>query len=264
MNNTWHLTNGANVSVTQTADRPSKYLIYFHGGGLVYGTKADMPQALQKIFLDQGYAVLAVDYLLAPNSSLAAILADLEKTFTEIHKKIADADFVFCGRSAGAYLMLLLTEKLIAKKQKLPKQLVSFYGYTDLKFVETPRAIFPTKIPEESLRAIETVKPVYDDPNLRRVLLYIYGIQHNLLLDYYQASATDFQLAAATFSQLPPVFTSASTNDLEVPFHYSKQLAKQVSASQFVPVYDLEHDFLKDTDNSQVQKVFQQLTDWLF
>ena len=36
-----------------------------------------------------------------------------------------------------------------------------------------------------------------------------------------------------------------------------------ILASKFVPVYDLEHDILKQPENEQVQKVFQQLTTWL-
>ena len=50
--------------------------------------------------------------------------------------------------------------------------------------------------------------------------------------------------------------------DEEVPFRYSKAL-KKIPDSKFIAVYDLPHDFLKETDDDQVQMVFSRLNTWL-
>ena len=35
---------------------------------MIYGTKSDLPEELKELFTSNGYTVLALDYLLAPNT----------------------------------------------------------------------------------------------------------------------------------------------------------------------------------------------------
>ena len=48
-------------------------ILYFHGGGLMYGQRQDLPDVYRRMFSDAGYNFLAFDYPLAPESSLADI-----------------------------------------------------------------------------------------------------------------------------------------------------------------------------------------------
>ena len=82
----------------------------------------------------------------------------------------------------------------------------------------------------------------------------VYGISSNQL--------TDYALPAEELQLFPPVFSTASSTDEEVPFRYSKAL-KKIPDSKFIAVYDLPHDFLKETDDDQVQMVFSRLNTWL-
>ena len=140
MNEILTLTSGGTATIIRPAVPAEKYLLYFHGGGFVYGSKNDLPQALSAVFLNAGYTILAVDYLLAPNHSLQEILTQNEQTFAELNAAIIkDQPFSFCGRSAGGYAMLALTQHLLANKQQLPERVINFYGYYDLAFTNDPR-----------------------------------------------------------------------------------------------------------------------------
>ncbi|GCF95264.1 esterase [Enterococcus florum] len=263
--NAHRLANGSSIHLymPETA-KPQKFVVYFHGGGLVYGSKSDLPKKLAEVFLNKGFGVIALDYLLAPNSGLSDILAALKHTYKEIQDSyIKKAPFIFCGRSAGSYLMFLLTSELLKQQEALPDYLINFYGYTDLSFIQTPRNLNVPLIKEEMLPAFELEDSVWDDPQLQRYLLYLYGVQQNKLTEFYQAESTDFALSAEQLAEFPPIFGSASTADQEVPFRYSKQLAKYHEKSVFVPVYYLEHDFLKQTADNQVSTVFERLSQWL-
>ena len=95
MKKTITLANGAAVDSYST-DNDQKVLLYFHGGGLIYGSKNDLPSELKKRFLAKGYTVLAVDYLLAPNSTLPEIVAALEESFYLLKESvIGDRPFGF-------------------------------------------------------------------------------------------------------------------------------------------------------------------------
>jgi len=111
------LTNQANYDFYETTQN-DKFVLYLHGGGLVYGSKNDLPRDLRDRFLQRGYSVLALDYRLTPNSSLAEILDDLETSVALLcNTIIKGASFGICGRSAGAFLMLQLTQRLKEKNQ---------------------------------------------------------------------------------------------------------------------------------------------------
>lgn len=261
------LTSGSKATIFMPLTKMApRYILYFHGGGLIFGSKADLTENLAQVFLQRGYTIISFDYLLAPNSSLAEIFAQLKQTWQELETTIIKgAPFSFCGRSAGSYLMLLLTTFLQKENRTLPQQLINFYGYYDLTFIDTPRSLSSETITEAMIEDIDQTTPVYDDPFMKRYLLYLYGVSHNLLAQYYGITKENqklFTLTEADLTKLPPIFSTASANDNEVPFRYSKTLAKKSADSKFVPVYYLPHDFLKE-ENEAVTDVFHQLTAWL-
>lgn len=48
-------------------------LLYFHGGGLIFGQRDDLPETYLTMLTQAGYGILAVDYLLAPETTLDLI-----------------------------------------------------------------------------------------------------------------------------------------------------------------------------------------------
>lgn len=261
------LANGGTIELFHADTAIKKYMIYFHGGGLVYGSRNDLPTELKQLLLNKGYTLITVDYLLAPNSSLTEIVAALIQSFHEIQEQIGQAPFSFCGRSAGSYLMLQLTNHLIQQQSTtMPEQLVNFYGYTDFAFLDTERNLSDVAVTEPMIQQTETVLPVWDDPFLQRYLLYIYGVQNHLLRDYYgltEQNQPTFTIPSERLQLFPSIFSTASTADQEIPFKYSKQLIRKNTDDLFVPVYYLKHDFLKETQDKQVITVLDKLAKWL-
>lgn len=274
MTNLLTLSSGAQINIFSTGNNTySKYIIYFHGGGLVYGSKSDLPQPLLNVFLKKGYTVIAIDYPLAPNSSLKEILESNQLNWLEIKNNfIKEHPFSFCGRSAGSYLMLQLTQFILNRKERLPTQLINFYGYTNLDFIFQSRLLMQTTEINNlygfnsSIGALQTKGIIWDDPLFLRYIPYINAVNKERLNELYginQETAQKFSLSPTVLTQFPPIFSTASTTDQEVPFKYSKQLKKISTNNYFVPVYDLPHDFLKESNNPQVQNLLLTLADWL-
>ncbi|MBL1225514.1 alpha/beta hydrolase [Enterococcus sp. BWR-S5] len=261
------LPNGGTIELFRPDTQVQKYMIYFHGGGLVYGSKSDLPNELKQLFLAKEYTVVTVDYLLAPNNTLPEIFSALTQSFHAIQELIGQHSFSFCGRSAGSYLMLLLTNHLLEQKSAaLPEQLINFYGYTDFSFLDTERSLSDVAVTKQMIEKTDTVLPVWDDPFLQRYLLYIYGVQNQLLKSYYgltEQNQDSFTINKEALQVFPPLFSTASTADQEIPFKYSKQLVRKQTSDLFVPVYYLNHDFLKETQDKQVITVFDKLMEWL-
>lgn len=265
MTETHILTNGS--SITLYPSESPNYLLYLHGGGLVYGSRSDIPEVLVKMIQAAGYTVITMDYLLAPNNNLFEIVEKLWESFLEIKKKwISSAQYSICGRSAGSYLMFLLAKQIQKKKLAEPTSLINFYGYYDLAYIDEKRNLTDQTIKKATISSIDQTAPKWDDPYLQRYLLYLYGVQEQLLSNWYNISPenmTAFQLTEKELSTLPPLFSTASTSDAEVPFRYSKTAAKKNRNGVFVPAYYLEHDFLKSVNEPEAEKVLDRLKDWL-
>ena len=81
-----------------------------------------------------GYTVVSIDYRLAPETKLAAIIEDLEDAYAWVRAegpdlfKIDPNRIAVVGHSAGGYLTLVAGFRLKPR----PRALVSFYGYCDL------------------------------------------------------------------------------------------------------------------------------------
>ena len=87
-------------------------LLYFHGGGLVYGSKDDLPALHLQTLCEQGFRIIAFDYPLAPQASIGEILEDVIASVNayiqgSVDPSAASLPFFLWGRSAGAYLCLL-------------------------------------------------------------------------------------------------------------------------------------------------------------
>jgi acetyl esterase/lipase len=265
MKTTIQLPNGAAADIYQsTNSQPQKTVIYLHGGGLIYGSKNDLTEELKQTFMQNDYQVIALDYLLAPNTSLPIILTTLEESITLLKEEVIQtASFGLCGRSAGSFLMLQLVKRGVIAP---PDFLVNFYGYTDLTFIDSSRKLIDQTITEQDIQQIDQQTPTWDDPFLRRVLLYHYAVQHQTTSTFYgltKQMLDAFTITEDELQSFPTCFSSASSSDEEIPFHYSKMLGKSIPNSTFVPVYYLEHDFLKRAQDTQVQNVLKRLNDWL-
>jgi acetyl esterase/lipase len=109
-------------------------IVWIHGGALIFGSRKSLPEDQLKLYLNAGYTVISIDYRLAPETKLPAIIEDLESAIAWVFKEgpsrfnIDPARIAVIGHSAGGYLTLMAG----LRAGPVPKALVSFYGYGDI------------------------------------------------------------------------------------------------------------------------------------
>ena len=111
---------------------PKACILYFHGGGLLYGHSDDLPRTHLERLTSAGYPVASFEYPLAPAADLRMILSSVTYSINHYlchpeqyvsHK----LPYVLFGRSAGAYLCLIAAAHgVLAEK---PAGILSYYGY---------------------------------------------------------------------------------------------------------------------------------------
>jgi acetyl esterase/lipase len=123
------------LDVHRAEDSKTKpVVVWIHGGALITGNKNGIPRNLLDLCRDEGYALVSIDYRLAPEVQLPEIIADVEDAFRWIREEgpkqaLLDPDkLVVTGGSAGGYLTLMTGVRL---KQK-PRALVAYWGYGDV------------------------------------------------------------------------------------------------------------------------------------
>ena len=109
-------------------------MVWIHGGALINGHRAGISSRVKDMMLGAGYVIVSIDYRLAPESKLPAIIEDLEDAFEWVRqegRKLFNADtskIAVMGGSAGGCLTLTSGYRVRPR----PAVLVSFWGYGDL------------------------------------------------------------------------------------------------------------------------------------
>ena len=117
---------------SQDTRRP--VVVWIHGGALINGHREGISGRLRDAFLKRNDIVVSIDYRLAPETQLPAIIRDVEDAFHWIRTQGpelfgADPDRIaVVGGSAGGYLTL--TSGFRVKPR--PTVLVALWGYGDL------------------------------------------------------------------------------------------------------------------------------------
>lgn len=258
-----HIYSEGNLSLEvdfHRADNPNGVsILYFHGGGLIYGSRKDIDKETLERFLADGYHVLSFDYRLAPESRLDQIYGDAVEAVVWFLKSAAklgipSTDYVLFGRSAGAYLSLLLSiEGRIPKK---PLAVLAYYGYAFL----TPgwyeeRSAYYNSFPEITEEVASTFigKTEISQGNIyRRYPIYIHGRQTGRWLELLLGGhRTDFidtftLLDSRKMLMLPSVFLCHSLQDPDVPFAESLALHHSLPGSRLyscaIPRHEIDMD----------------------
>lgn len=248
-------------------------LLYLHGGGLVFGDRNDLPDMYKKMLSDAGYALLAIDYPLAPEAQLPEMMLCLQKAlvwFREEGKKLFNlgaADYVLFGRSAGAYLAFQLAAR---SNEPHLKGLASFYGYYSLDepSFHQPSTYYNTfpKVPVAYLKQLLQKQPLAVGAVTERFPLYLHARQTGKWVPLFledKSKIASFNLTAAELQSLPPTFLTASTADQDVPYQFTQQAAQLIPNTVLHPVLGMPHDFDADLSKPAGRRTYQQFIHWL-
>jgi acetyl esterase/lipase len=137
-------------------------VVWIHGGALIVGSRASVPPQLLDLCRREGYALVSIDYRLAPEVKLPAIIEDLQDAFRWLRKEGPEAahvdpdKVVVTGGSAGGYLTMMTGFCLPAR----PRALVAYWGYGDVDgdWYTKPSAFYRKHVPlidkEEAYKAV--------------------------------------------------------------------------------------------------------------
>lgn len=249
-------------------------LLYFHGGGLVYGNRDDLPNSHIESMCKSGYIIISFDYRLAPASKLPDILEDFNTAVNWYLKNRTvllgkPYKYFLWGRSAGAYLCLLSG---FTNYKEAPVGIVSYYGYTFLinHWFNTPNKHylgFPTvscdlvsSLSDEicTSASLETRYSLYVHARQtgRWLPLFFEGKEKNFFSPY------SFRLER-DFANFPSTFLVHGFNDPDVPFEESKELSKLLpkTTTFFVPAND--HDFDRDEESAITKSLLESTISFL-
>ncbi len=226
------------------AVRPA--LVWLHGGALIVGSRASVPRQLHDLCRDEGYALVSVDYRLAPEVKLPAIVEDLDDAFrwlrAQAPKLHLDAgEVVVAGGSAGGYLTLLAG----CRVRPRPRALVAYWGYGDIDgdWYTRPSEHYRTRVPlvsrEEAFRAVGAgVRTGAEGAQAKaRGRYYLYLRQNGLWtrevtgLDPVRdrRRLDPFCPVRNVSADYPPTLLIHGTRDTDVPYEQSAAMARELA-----------------------------------
>ena len=218
--------------------------VWIHGGALIMGDRRGIDRALADDLINAGYVVVSIDYRLAPETKLAAILEDVRDAFAWIRKdgpRLFGAEpdrTVVLGGSAGGYLTLM-SGFLIDPR---PRALVSFWGYGDIAgdWYSRPDPFYrrqPLVSEDEARAAVGTRALAEPPPSNKRGRFYLYCRQNGLwtkevagLDALKEPRALDpFCPIRNVTAKYPPTMLIHGTIDTDVPHEQSVQMDRELA-----------------------------------
>ena len=146
----------ADVYPVVGGERPHPVILWIHGGSLISGSRKSFagtrPDQIDR-YAREGFVVVAIDYRLAPEVKIPAIMEDISDAHTWVRVEAAqrfDADpdrIALVGASAGGYLSLMGGFHLSPR----PRAIVSFFGYGDIAGDWATKPFYYSKEPSLSI-----------------------------------------------------------------------------------------------------------------
>lgn len=255
---------------TAKGKRKEKTIIYFHGGGLVYGSRNDLPHDYVNLFLENGYDFFAIDYPLYPETDIQNILNHCMSSIQWFLKNGIDVlglkstDYILFGRSSGGFITNYLTAFFSGKK---PNKLISLYSYFDLNDygLTGPNShyIGISPIPSATVKRLIQSKPLSCGRLENRYMIYVYLRQKGLWFKGLENTHCDLTIPEECFEKFPPTFLSASTKDKDVPYSQSEKMNQLIKDSYLFTVDENIHDFDREYNSPVSKRLYEQIIKWL-
>jgi acetyl esterase/lipase len=254
-------------------------VVWIHGGALIMGSRSGIDARVKKMFLEAGYALVSIDYRLAPETKLPAILEDVEDAFRWIWEKgpelcrIDASRMAVLGSSAGGYLTLTAGHRV----EPRPTVLAALWGYGDLigdwysRPSPHPRH-HRSQLTEEQARrqvsgpAIADAKDRQGDGGAFYQFCRQRGLwpqevsgwnPHTEAQNYYP-----YMPIKNVTGQYPPTLLIHGTEDTDVPYEQSVLMADQLRKFRvdhtFITILGGEHG-LAGGDPKEIDQAYQQV-----
>jgi acetyl esterase/lipase len=263
-------------------------IVWIHGGALIMGNRElDSPDEQDVTRFDflafaetEGYAVVSIDYRLAPETKLPDIISDLGQAFRWLAGDGAKQFYlnprrvVVAGASAGGYLTLVTGYRVRPK----PKALVALYGFGDLvgDWSSRPNPYNLRKINREEAES-QTDGTVISDSNERKgdgSLIYMYCRQNGLWSEEVSGFArsaivdkiTPFEPIRNVTPDWPPTLLIHGTQDTDVPYEQSELMAKKFKQKgvpfTLIPIDHGEHG-LEGGDPQKITEAYKTMAKFI-
>jgi acetyl esterase/lipase len=231
-----------------TVARP--VVVWIHGGALIVGSRVGVPRNLLELCRKEGYVLVSLDYRLAPEVKLPAIIEDIKDAFTWLREKgpalcYIDPDrIVVTGGSAGGYLTLM-TGIVVAPR---PRALVAYWGYGDVdgEWYTKPSAHYRKTVAlitrDEAEKAVggKVLAGTEGAEGRLRGRFYLYLRQNGSWTS--RVTGFDPQTQRAKLDpycpvrnvtrDYPPTMLVHGTEDTDVPYELSAAMAKELNRNK--------------------------------
>ena len=231
-------------------------VVWIHGGALINGHRDGISGRVRKYAMDRQFALVSIDYRLAPETKLPGIIADVEDAFDWLHSKGAEqfhldrSRVAVTGGSAGGYLTFVTGHRIKPR----PQALVAFWGYGDLvgdwysQPSPHPRHNRVKVSREEAFKQISG-PPVSDsrDRKGNGGLFYLYcrqtGLWPSLVTDGWDPRKdvekfAPYMPVRNVSSDYPPTLMIHGTDDTDVPHEQSVMMVREFKR------HDVEHKLI--------------------
>lgn len=251
---------------------PKACILYLHGGGLVYGSRNDLPLLHLQTLTDNGYAIVAFDYPLAPPAALDAILEDVIASINSyienpLYYVKPALPFYLWGRSAGSYLALLAAAS--GKLKETPAGILSYYGYGFLTdgWLDVPSPHYRQFPPvSASLTDVLAASPRTVTSLEDGFSLYVYGRQTGTWPGLFYHDPVKYlyqQFSLRNCDSLGcPLFCAHSINDTDIPFSEFLALSQRFTATRFIAT-ETVHDFDRIESGTTTKKLLKATVEFL-
>ncbi len=255
-------------------------IVYIHGGGLIWGSRNDLANAVIELYLRNGFSIFSIDYRLAPISLLPEILEDIKDALLWIQNEASNNfsinpdKIAVIGASAGGFLAL--STGLFINK---PQAIVSFYGYGDISapWATAPSSFYLQKTAISLAMKEDLVsKDVNTEAKIQdRFLVYLSGRQTGewvqdvtgLHPHYDKEALKKISPLYQVDESFPATLLLHGTRDNDVPYEQSvimkEKLAElKVNATLFT-IPEGDHVFDSEFHKPIVQEAFQEVISFL-
>lgn len=257
-------------------------IFWIHGGALIMGHRGGIRTVQLQRYLGAGFAVVSIDYRLAPETKLPAILEDVADAYRWVREKgpglfqIDPGRIAVVGHSAGGYLTLTSGYRFLPR----PRALVSFYGYGDIvgDWYSRPDPFYSRQpaVSREQAYAPVGKTEISGTPGAHdRGQFYLYTRQQGLWPNLVAGldPRTDPK-AFDAFCPLrnvtrdyPPTLLLHGDKDTDVPFEQSVLMAKELERNgveaEFLAIPNGGHGFDGATDDPRVADAFDRVIRFL-